>query len=378
MSLKAKLEAIIYATEEPVTLNELAALLKDAALADMRAEEEARLALNQTVSDGPTVSEDEDEYEPFSPEEPDDAAPVAAAEAEAPATDSAEPPPPESETAPAANAKDQKRAEEKEQLKAVKAHLSRLLDELITEYASADRGMEVRQIAGGYRMATKPEHHDVVVSFAKSLKPPVRLSLQALETLSVIAYKQPVTVPEISEIRGVDSAGVIATLLDRKLVTTGGRKQVIGRPILYKTTKEFLLRFGLNEISELPSMEEFEKLGDPQAELFTPPSSEAAQETTAPDDEPVTEAVPEPGAHLMGETSLPSEGAFETEAEAVMHATAADESATQGEAASDDAEPEPVTEAVPEPGHHLVGDSTMPADGSYATEAEPEGQPEKP
>ena len=82
--------------------------------------------------------------------------------------------------------------------------------------------MEIRQIAGGYRMATKPEHHDVVVNFAKSLKPPVRLSLQALETLAVIAYKQPVTVPEISEIRGVDSSGVIATLLDRKLITTAG------------------------------------------------------------------------------------------------------------------------------------------------------------
>ena len=119
-----------------------------------------------------------------------------------------------------------------------------MIDELIADYASGDRGMEIRQIAGGYRMATKPEHHDAVVNFAKSLKPPVRLSLQALETLAVIAYKQPVTVPEISEIRGVDSAGVIATLLDRKLITTGGRKQVIGRPILYKTTKEFLMRFG--------------------------------------------------------------------------------------------------------------------------------------
>jgi segregation and condensation protein B len=120
--------------------------------------------------------------------------------------------------------------------------------------------VEIRQIAGGYRMATKPEQHDVVRAFAKSLKPPIRLSLPALETLAVIAYKQPVTVPEISEIRGVDSGGVIATLLDRKLVTTAGRKAVIGRPILYKTTKEFLLRFGLKDVNELPSMEEFEKL----------------------------------------------------------------------------------------------------------------------
>jgi segregation and condensation protein B len=92
------------------------------------------------------------------------------------------------------------------------------------------------------------------------LKPPIRLSLPALETLAVIAYKQPVTVPEINEIRGVDSGGVIGTLLDRKLITTSGRKQVIGRPILYKTTKEFLMRFGLKDVNELPSMEEFEKL----------------------------------------------------------------------------------------------------------------------
>jgi segregation and condensation protein B len=105
--------------------------------------------------------------------------------------------------------------------------------------------------------------------------------MQALETLAVIAYKQPVTVPEISEIRGVDSSGVIATLLDRKLVTTSGRKQVIGRPILYKTTKEFLLRFGLNNVSELPSMEEFEKLGDLQGGLFAQASEEVAAPTDA-------------------------------------------------------------------------------------------------
>jgi len=133
-------------------------------------------------------------------------------------------------------------------------------------------------------MATKPEHHDVVVSFAKSLKPPVRLSLQALETLSVIAYKQPVTVPEISEIRGVEAAGVIGTLLDRKLITTAGRKQVIGRPILYKTSKEFLLRFGLKDLGELPSMEEFERLAmDGQVELFTPVAATATAQPGTPE-----------------------------------------------------------------------------------------------
>jgi segregation and condensation protein B len=142
----------------------------------------------------------------------------------------------------------------------VKSRVRAALEELTADYATADHGIEVRQLAGGYRMSTKPEQHDTVRAFAKSLKPPIRLSLPALETLAVIAYKQPVTVPEISEIRGVDSNGVIATLLDRKLITTAGRKAVIGRPILYKTSREFLLRFGLKDVGELPSMDEFEKL----------------------------------------------------------------------------------------------------------------------
>jgi len=131
-------------------------------------------------------------------------------------------------------------------------------------------------------MSTKPEQHEVVRAFAKSLKPPIRLSLPALETLAVIAYKQPVTVPEINDIRGVDSGGVIGTLLDRKLITTAGRKQVIGRPILYKTTKEFLMRFGLKDVNELPSMEEFEKLVAEsfQAELI-PAESAPAEVSTA-------------------------------------------------------------------------------------------------
>ncbi len=164
----------------------------------------------------------------------------------------------------------------------VKSRVRTALDELVSDYGASDHGIEIRQVAGGYRMSTKPEQHEMVRSFAKSLKPAIRLSLPALETLAVIAYKQPVTVPEISEIRGVDSGGVIATLLDRKLITTGGRKQVIGRPILYKTTKEFLMRFGLKDVNELPSMEEFEKLVAEsfQAELM--PAAEAAQESSNP------------------------------------------------------------------------------------------------
>jgi segregation and condensation protein B len=157
------------------------------------------------------------------------------------------------------------------------------IDELVAEYSSESHGIEIRQIAGGYRMSTKPEQHDLVRSFAKSLKPPIRLSLPALETLAVIAYKQPVTVPEISEVRGVDSSGVIATLLDRKLVTTSGRKEVIGRPILYKTTKEFLLRFGLKDVGELPSMEEFEKLISESFQSDLMPA-DSPQQQNAPSD----------------------------------------------------------------------------------------------
>ena len=130
----------------------------------------------------------------------------------------------------------------------------------MSDYAGDERGLEIREVAGGFRLATKPEYHDAVRGFVKSLKPPLKLTLQALETLAVVAYKQPVTAPEISEIRGVDSGGVLGGLMARKLITTAGRKQVIGRPILYKTTKDFLVRFGLKDIAELPSIEEFEKM----------------------------------------------------------------------------------------------------------------------
>jgi len=161
-----------------------------------------------------------------------------------------------------------------------KSRMRAALEELVAEYGGVDHGIEIRQVAGGYRMSTKPEQHEVVRSFAKSLKPPIRLSLPALETLAVIAYKQPATVPEINEIRGVDSGGVIATLLDRKLITTAGRKQVIGRPILYKTTKEFLMRFGLKDVNELPSMEEFEKLVAESFQSELIPAEDAAQAQT--------------------------------------------------------------------------------------------------
>ena len=224
MSLKAQLEAIIYATETPITLDHMVQLVRESALAQGAADDNE-----------------------------------------------------------------------------VRSRVRAALEDLTADYSGPDHGVEVRQVAGGYRMSTKPEQHDLVRAFAKSLKPPIRLSLPALETLAVIAYKQPVTVPEISEIRGVDAGGVIATLLDRKLITTAGRKAVIGRPILYKTSKEFLLRFGLKDVSELPSMEEFEKLvaesyqadllpGEGGAAEPAPPTTE--EQSVESPSEPPAEAEP--------------------------------------------------------------------------------------
>ena len=298
MSLKAKLEAVIYAAEEPVTLAQLALLFTADAL-QWKAEQEAAAAELAAQAADPSRPEGEPlptqngefDYlamaqaaatEGAPPEEPvaaESAAEVtpeadvesapASAEGEDSTVDQADGANPEmdsgaadtetassDESAAAASLKREARQRDRE----VRTILRQLLDELIAEYTSDNRGVEIREIAGGYRMATKPECHDAVRAFVKSLKPALKLSLPALETLAVIAYKQPVTAPEVNEIRGVDSSGVFGSLLARKLIATAGRKPVIGRPILYKTTKEFLLRFGLKDVTELPSMEEFEKM----------------------------------------------------------------------------------------------------------------------
>jgi segregation and condensation protein B len=168
-----------------------------------------------------------------------------------------------------------------------KAEVRRAVEALMAATAAADRGIEIRKVAGGYKLYTKAEHHDVVRRFIKSLKPPVRLTMPALETLAVIAYKQPVTLPEINEIRGVNCAGVIETLLEKRLVTTAGRKAVIGRPILYRTTKDFLLRFGLSGVDELPSLKEFEELAR---------QALGAEEGVAPEEPPEAEAEAEASA----------------------------------------------------------------------------------
>ena len=136
------------------------------------------------------------------------------------------------------------------------------LEELKADYARDGRGLQLVEVAGGWQITTRPEYNDWVREMLDP-KSPTRLSIQALETLAVIAYKQPVTLPEIIELRGVKSGGVIKTLLEKRLIRITGRKPVVGRPMLYGTTKEFLLHFGLKDLSELPRIEEFaEVLGE--------------------------------------------------------------------------------------------------------------------
>jgi segregation and condensation protein B len=250
MSLRAKIEAVVYAAEEPVTLAQLAGLFAEEAL-ELKRERDAEAATQESAA-AEQVPLPAEAVEPPAMDAEAEAAPEGESgeELTVAAGEDAPVPSPEAEEKRLARQKDRD----------VKETLRGLLDELIQEYAQSDRGIEIREIAGGYRIGTKPEYHDSVRSFVKSLKPLMKLSIQALETLAVIAYKQPVTAPEVSEIRGVDSSGVLGSLISRKLITTAGRKQVIGRPILYKTTKEFLLRFGLRDVNELPSIEEFEKM----------------------------------------------------------------------------------------------------------------------
>src|SRR3954465_11875569 len=239
MSLKAKIEAIVYAAEEPVTVDQIFGVVADEVSAEQRAQQ----------ADTALPLETHDHSRPHPMPEPH-------VEAE------------------------KNSADAKQQRERGRRRVREILEQLVADYDSPEHGLEIRQVAGGYRMSTKPEHHDVVRSFAKSLKSPIRLSLQALETLAVIAYKQPVTAPEISEIRGVDCSGVLANLIARKLITTAGRKQVIGRPILYKTTKDFLLRFGLKDLNELPSIEEFEKMAGELADAELEPAHDGGLTTS--------------------------------------------------------------------------------------------------
>ncbi len=341
MSLKAKIEAVIYASEEPVTLAQLAGLLGQEAQAELDYLDSAQRSLALGEGEGDTELADPDSSDPDSSDQDalndevlseeseagtshlaeaahrqerqqeaearhaealeqhlhraaaeegahtrtlrehaaaDEAAmstadsldgqnanqaALIAGETEVLALASEAP----AESSGSEGKQDRKIAREtREKERRLRDYFHGILDQLIADYATSERGLEIREVAGGYRLATKPEYHDAVRGFVKSLKPPLKLSLQALETLAVVAYKQPVTSPEVSEIRGVDSGGVLGSLMARKLVATAGRKQVIGRPILYKTTKDFLLRFGLKDLNELPSIEEFEKMAGELAE----------------------------------------------------------------------------------------------------------------
>ena len=247
MSLKAKIEAVIYASEEPVTLAQLAGLLGHEAQAELDhlAAAQHTLALEVAQDEAPP-DQDDLNNETFTDSEPtqessislqDPGAPRAALEdvghpagAPSEATADAE----QGSEAPGPKKQARESKEDKEKARRLRDYFRAILDQLIADYAteSNDRGLEIREIAGGYRLATKPEYHDAVRGFVKSLKPPLKLSLQALETLAVVAYKQPVTAPEISEIRGVDSGGVLGSLMARNLkhrdLMTGATQHVGG------------------------------------------------------------------------------------------------------------------------------------------------------
>jgi segregation and condensation protein B len=231
-----------------------------------------------------------------------------------------------------------------------------LLEQLAADYEHPERGLSIREVAGGYKLSTKPEHHEAVRRFVKNLNPPLKLSLPALETLAVIAYKQPITAPEIMEIRGVQGAGVLKTLIDRKLIGTAGRKQVVGKPILYKTTREFLVQFGLKDLSELPSLKEFQELANSEIAGSAEPQpireelSAVALADTGPADTGSADAgsaetgsaeigSPEIGSPESGsaESGSPETGSPETQAE------------SQAQNGAGDEEPVPVEEPVSEP-----------------------------
>ncbi len=299
MSLKAKIEAVIYASEEPVTLAQLIGLLGEEAQSELDTQQPSLALEDEAANDTP--AEPVEDADTLNAEITDQQTVLLNEDASG---DSSQRKDPEAakdattaESLSAAAANEKKLATER--ARKLRDYFRSLLEQLVADYANNDRGLEIREVAGGFRLATKPEYHDAVRGFVKSLKPPLKLSLQALETLAVVAYKQPVTAPEVSEIRGVESAGTLGSLMTRKLVTTAGRKQVIGRPILYKTTKDFLVRFGLKDINELPSIEEFEKMASELTEAVQEEIDMEANSTSAPISE--MDAVPEP-THILHDT----------------------------------------------------------------------------
>ncbi len=234
-----------------------------------------------------------------------------------------------------------------------KADARAALDQLTATYQTEDRGIEVRKVAGGWKFYTKAQHHDVVRKFIKSLQPPLRLTMPALETLAVVAYKQPVTVPEINEIRGVHVGGVIKTLLEKRLITTAGRKEVIGRPILYRTSKQFMMRFGLSDLDELPSLKEFEALA--QAALGS--------------DEGIAEVQPEDQTEGQPETQAATAEADPAAAATVNEASSANEATSESADTPAISAAEANAESPETPATEPTEDSTEESDKSRAATA---------
>ena len=282
-----------------------------------------------------------------------------------------------------------------------------VLNELMAEFERPEHGLSIREVAGGYKMATKAEHHEAVRNFVKSLKPPLKLSLPALETLAVVAYKQPVTAPEIMEIRGVQGAGVLKTLLDRKLIAVAGRKDVIGKPMLYKTTKEFMIQFGLKDLSELPSLKEFEEIrrmafsdaDTPAADAalapvpsspFRPSSAEPAPQPTpveipgevesAPPPEATTQAGPpaRPEVGTGTDPSAPPKAGSEADPPTPPEARAVATLPAPPEAQTQAGPPEARTEPGPPAPLDVHAEATLPAPPEARAETDPPALPEAP
>ncbi len=400
MSLKAKIEAVIYASEEPVTLPQLAGLLGGEAQAELDAADARQGQLALLDEDQPTgaagddlsaefagepESDDQDALnaETLGLDEPrleelaaggkslsgdsvlrEESAPghaAAASEGDPAAFENPSARQP-SNLAENSQAPEPSPAQLRTREGRLREYMRSVLDALIAEYRDGDRGLEIREVAGGFRFATKPEYHDAVRGFVRSLKPPLKLSLQALETLAVVAYKQPVTAPEVSEIRGVDSGGVLGGLMVRKLVTTAGRKQVIGRPILYKTTKEFLLRFGLKDVAELPGIEEFERMASSL--------NEALQEEIPMSQTPVVPV----GTAAETERMSPEELARELEPSRDEHSAQADGDPNASILTPDEVDDEHLTSGSDGPGE-FTGDATVPPADNVAIDGRLSGLP---
>jgi len=249
-----------------------------------------------------------------------------------------------------------------------KAAVRATLDEMIASYAAEDRGVEIRAVAGGYKFYTKPQHHEGVRRFIKSLRPPLRLTMPALETLAVIAYRQPATGPEIQEIRGVNVSGVLKTLLEKRLIATAGRKAVMGRPIMYRTSKEFLIRFGLSDLEELPSLKEFEQLARAALgadEGIAPVEPEPVESPLESQTESSSESLLEPMEGAQSAASEPAPATGDT-TEVISVPEAISQEPHEMAAASEPAEPKAASEAAP----HETPDAAPEAKHTEHTRAE--------